>query len=192
MVLLYILFLWPQIQQILPSFLSPSFITGDSLRPDLVLITKNSTLYILELTLGFESNIQINSDRKASKYSSIILDLKHAYSDVKFVNLSMSTLGIMGRSSESLLLMLEDLKLDKNAQKHIIRKIINIAIRCSYYVFFRRKKSWTSSDLLDFLSISYLSLHSILFPPLYCNIDKLIIAIDLQIASYTLPYERGV
>ena len=51
----------------LPSFLSPSVITGDSLRPDLVLISINSTLYILELTLGFESNIQINGDRKASK-----------------------------------------------------------------------------------------------------------------------------
>ena len=104
----------------------------------------------MELTLGFESNIQINSDRKASKYSSIILDLKPAYSDVKFVNLSMSALGIMGRSSESLLLMLEDLKLDKNAKKHINRKIINITIRCSYYVFCSRNKSWTNPDLLDF------------------------------------------
>ena len=66
----------------------------------------------------------------------------------------------MGRSSESLLLMLEDLKLDKNAQKHIIRKIINIAIRCSYYVFCRRNKSWTNPDLLDFSFTSYLSLHS--------------------------------
>ena len=90
----------------LPSFLSPSVITGDFLRPDLVFISKNSILYILELTVGFESNIQINSDRKASKYSSLILDLKHTYSDVKFVNLSMSTIGIMGKSSESLLLML--------------------------------------------------------------------------------------
>ena len=62
----------------------------------------------------------------------------------------MSTLGIMGRSSESLLLMLEDLKLDKNAQKHIVRKIINIAIRCSYYVLCRRNKSGTNHDLLDF------------------------------------------
>ena len=94
----------------IPSFLSPSFITGDSLRPDLVLITKNSTLYILELTLGFESNIEINSGRKASKYSPFILDLKKSYSDVKFVSLSMSTLGIMGKSSESLFLMPDELK----------------------------------------------------------------------------------
>ena len=97
----------------LPSFLSPSVITGDSLRPDLVLIPNNSILYILELTVGLESNIQINSDRKASMYSPLLLDLKHAYSDVKFINLSMSTLGIMGKSSESLLLMFDDLNLTK-------------------------------------------------------------------------------
>ena len=103
--------------------LSPSVITGGSLRPDLVLISNNSTLYILELTLGFESNIQINSVRKASKYSSLLLDLKHAYSVVSFISQSMSTLKSMCKSSESLLLMFDDLKLDKTA------------IRCSYYIF---------------------------------------------------------
>ena len=46
----------------LPSFLSPNIITGDSLRPDLVLAT-DATLYILELTVGFESNIEVNADR---------------------------------------------------------------------------------------------------------------------------------
>ena len=132
----------------LSSCLSPSVITGDSLRS--VLISNNSTLYILELTLGFQSNIQINSDRKASKYSSLLLYLEHFYSDVNFIKLSMSTLGIMGKSSESLLLMFGDLKLDKNAQNHVITKVMNIAIRCSHYIFCRRNKSWTNPDLLDF------------------------------------------
>ena len=50
----------------LPSYLSPSLITGDSPRPDLVMITKNCSLYILELTLEFESNMQINSNHKAT------------------------------------------------------------------------------------------------------------------------------
>ena len=118
----------------LPSFLSPSVITGDSLRPDLVFIPKNSILYILELTVGFESNIQISSDRKASKYSSLILDFKHTYSDVKFINLSMSTIGIIGKSTESLLLMLDNLSLDKPTQNYAIRKVMNIAIRCTYYI----------------------------------------------------------
>ena len=53
----------------LPDFLSPSLVTGDSLRHDLLLITKNKTLYILELTIGFETNSKVNSDRKALKYN---------------------------------------------------------------------------------------------------------------------------
>ena len=86
----------------LPSFLSPSIITGDSLRPDLVLVTDTS-LYILELTVGFESSLQINSDRKKAKHHSLISDLTPTFSNIKFINLSMSTLGLLSKSSDSLL-----------------------------------------------------------------------------------------
>ena len=47
----------------LPSFPPPSLVTGDSLRPDLVPILNIMSVYLLELTVGFESNITINSDR---------------------------------------------------------------------------------------------------------------------------------
>ena len=69
---------------------------------------------------------------------------------IKFVNLSMSAIGLMGKSSESLLLMLEDLNTDKSAQKYTIRKIMNIAIRCTYYVFCCHNKPWNNPDLLGF------------------------------------------
>ena len=101
----------------LPSFFSPCVITGDALRLELVFISRNSILDILKLTVGFESNIQINSDRKASKYGSLIMDITHAYSDVQFINLSMSTIVIIGNSSASLLLMLDDLDLSKTCSK---------------------------------------------------------------------------
>ena len=68
----------------LPSFLSPSIITGDSLRPDLVLVT-NTSPYILEQTVGFESNLQINSDRKKAKYHSLVSDLTPTFSNIKFI-----------------------------------------------------------------------------------------------------------
>ena len=48
----------------LPFFSSPSLITDDSLRLDLVLISPVNTLYLLELTVGFETNIEKNSTRK--------------------------------------------------------------------------------------------------------------------------------
>ena len=71
----------------LPSFLSPCLITCDSFCPDILLFTENKILYILELTIGFETNIQINSNQVAAKYSSSISDLSPDYSKVMFINL---------------------------------------------------------------------------------------------------------
>ena len=53
----------------LSAFQSPSFISGESLRPDLLLLSrKKKILYILGLTVGFESNLEVNSRRKSAKY----------------------------------------------------------------------------------------------------------------------------
>ena len=73
----------------LPSFPSPSLITGDSLRPDLVLVLNNTNVYLLELTVGFESNIKVNSDRKAAKYHPPLTSLRTEYTNINFVNFSM-------------------------------------------------------------------------------------------------------
>ena len=134
----------------LPNFPSPSLITGDSLRPDLILVLNNASVYVLELTVGFESNIKINSDRKATKYRPLINHLHSSYSTVTFVNLSMSATGIFGTSSESFLSMLTDLQLDDKTKKNALLKTMNIAVRCTYCIFCRRKKSWTHPNLLTF------------------------------------------
>ena len=124
----------------LPSFPSPSLVTGDSLRPDLVTVLNNTSVYLLEPKVGFESNITINSDRKLAKYRPLFKSLRTNYTSIKFVNLSMSALGIFGTSSDSLLQLLQDLHLDDNVQKNIVKKASNIAIRCSYYIYCRSNK----------------------------------------------------
>ena len=130
------------------TFPSPCLITGDSFRPDLLLLTDNKILYILELTVGFETNIQNNSDRKNAKYSSLINDLSPSYSKVVFINLSMGAIGVMGSSCNSLLSLLHELHFDKTITKRIIMKAMNISIRSSYYIFCRRNKPWTNPELL--------------------------------------------
>ena len=132
----------------LPSFLSSCFITGESYRPDLLLLTDKNLLYILELTVSFETNMQNNSDRKATKYSSLINDFFLSYSKVQFVNLSMSAIGAMGSSCISLLSLLNDLRFDKTIHKRIIMKNMSISIRSSYYIFCRWNKPWTNPELL--------------------------------------------
>ena len=89
----------------LPSFLSPCLITGESLRPDLLLLTENKSLYILELTLGFETNIKINSNRKTVKYNALLSELSPSYNTVTFINLSTGAIRAMGSSCTSFFLI---------------------------------------------------------------------------------------
>ena len=103
----------------LPSFLSPILITGNSFRPDLLLLIDAKILYILELTIGFETNIQNNSDRKAAKYSSLINDLSLSCSKVVFVNILMGAIGVMGSSCNFLLSLLHELYFDKKITKEL-------------------------------------------------------------------------
>jgi hypothetical protein len=48
----------------LPGYISPSVITGDELRPDLLITLENKCIYILELTVGFESNSSLTQLEK--------------------------------------------------------------------------------------------------------------------------------
>ena len=97
----------------LPGFISPSVITGDQLRPDLLLAIENKVLYILELTVGFETNLKTNSVRKHEKYLPLIAHQKKKYNQVKFINVSVSSLGVFAESTKSLFDMLQDLKYDE-------------------------------------------------------------------------------
>ena len=56
----------------IPGFIIPSSLTGDSLRPDLLIVTHDRCLYILEITVGFETNLWNNSHRKQLKYETLI------------------------------------------------------------------------------------------------------------------------
>ena len=96
----------------LPQYLSPSLVTGDDLRPDMLISTPSNTLYVLELSVGFETNLDNNADRKFSKYRYLLNDLTSKYRHVKFVNLSIGSLGIFGQSCDSFIQMCSDLTID--------------------------------------------------------------------------------
>ena len=59
----------------LPGFESPSIITGDDYRPDLLITTSEKQLYIVELTVAYESNLENNVNRKKAKYRDLIKQL---------------------------------------------------------------------------------------------------------------------
>ncbi|CAB4003346.1 Hypothetical predicted protein [Paramuricea clavata] len=133
----------------LPGYKSPSIVTGDTFRPDLLLSINSDCLYILELSVGYESNLQTNVDRKRRRYEDLITQQKKQFKSVKFVNFSISSLGVFSKDCHSFLDMLTDLGLDKRHQYFAIRKIMSIAIRTTYYIFCCRDKDWLNPELLN-------------------------------------------
>ena len=134
----------------LPGYLSPCIITGNSLRPDMLLSTVDNRLYIIELTVGFETNIADNAHRKELKYHSLVTDLANEYHSVEFINLSINCLGIFGQSSESFLNMCTELGFDNHHLHFTISKLFAIAIRTTYYIFCMRNKPWCNPELLSY------------------------------------------
>ncbi len=135
----------------LPGYKSPSIITGETYRPDLLLATSSKYLYIIERTVGFESNLQKNVERKKSKYKELISEQKEHFDSVKFVNLSISSLGVFAKECSTFIQILDDLSFEKTQQNYCIRKITTIAIRTTYYIFCcRKKKEWSCPELLTF------------------------------------------
>ena len=115
-------------------FQNPSVITGDVERPDIVFI-KEKVCFVLELTVGFETNIQKNSERKRNKYADLIKRLEKDY-DVKYLDLSMGSIGVIGNESKGIKTMFEKLGLTKEESNYLLKKVINVCLHphTSYFV----------------------------------------------------------
>ena len=72
------------------------------------------------------------------------------YRCVRFVNLSMSSFGVFSDECFMFLDMMNDIGIDKKHQLYIIKKMINIAIRATYYIFCCRNRNWGSPDIMQF------------------------------------------
>ena len=127
-------------------FQSPSVITGDAERPDIVVV-KERSCYLMELTVGFETNIKKNSERKRKKYGDLIKQLEKEYT-VKYCDLSLGAIGVIGTESKNIQSTFEELGLMKDESSYLIRKIINVCLRTSYYIFCQRNKEWEAPSLL--------------------------------------------
>ena len=87
-------------------------------------------MYVLELTVGFKTNLCNNSVRKHNKYKYLIVSLSQSYEDDQFINLSMGTLEVYSKSCNSFFSMMDELKLSDVEKKYIARTATNLAIRC--------------------------------------------------------------
>ena len=173
--------------------MSPSLIIGDSFRPDFHLVRENNALYILELTLDFETNIQANSVRKAIKYTPLLPDLFSFYNRVILINVSKGTLCIIGSSCNSFLTLLKDLNFCKVTQRIISMKTMNIATRSAYPSFFRKRYIMKQPYTPDLLNIYFPFLpfhHSVMlyfqyYCYYFCFVNSLLLLLEIVHRAFT-------
>ena len=134
----------------LPGYLSPSILTGESLRPDMLLRIVEKLRYIIELPVGFQINLERDAERKKIKYRSLLEHFKNTYRTVKFINLSTRSLAIFVQASESFFDICKVLGRKKPHLNYLTSKIATIIIRTSYCIFCMRNKPWTDPELLSY------------------------------------------
>ena len=133
----------------LPDYLSPTMITGEDLQPDMVICDNSGKWYVLELTCCYETYISKSVSRKKQKYDQLIKDLSTTR-DIVFINLVIRSIGTIAKESKLLIDMLEKIGLNDNEISATIRKLINITIRSTYFIFCKRDSEWPNPDLLTF------------------------------------------
>ena len=110
----------------LPRFISPCIVTGDKLRPDMLLSIGKNTLYVIELIVWFETNLNSNAEWKHEKYYQLTRDLSSDLHSIKFINLSLCALGIFGKSCEPFEDTCKELEFDEQHTDFIVRKLSTI------------------------------------------------------------------
>ena len=111
---------------------NPPVITGDEQWAGFAIV-KSDNLLLLELTVGFETNIKKNFDRKVKRYQQLLAELSNKYK-VYYVNLSLGAIGIIGKDS-LIMTAMGNFDLSKETLNFIVNRTINACIRTTYYIF---------------------------------------------------------
>ncbi len=144
----------PQIIADLPGHLSsdstiPSHILPTSQRPDLVLLFPNKTIFVIELTVPFDTNIYAACSRKTDRYASLITDLRLSSYVTRFFSLEIGSRGFISDSNFNALKSI--LPTDSTIRPRQLRSDLSrISTLCSYAIFrSRTEPSWISPPLLS-------------------------------------------
>ena len=133
-----------------PSFVTPSVITDDTLRPDLLLHFQSKCPNIVELTVCFESNMVKSANRRQFSYLELVKHMEEKYKQIKFAILSIIALGLFDKTSSDFTDTMKDLHMDNVQTCLLIGEIIYIAINTSYYVIWLCNKQWYNPVLMKY------------------------------------------
>ena len=121
-------------------------------RPDMIIFNNTKDkICVVELIVGFETNIAKNCKRKAIRYEDLCSSLKQRFGHVKYINLSMGAIGMIGKECKDFygfLHMDEDMELESPQMNYLVKKLIGCCIRSIYYRFGVNDKQWVTPKAL--------------------------------------------
>ena len=85
------------------------------------------------ITVGCENKLNHNEERKHEKYHYLTRDLSSDFNNIKVINLSLSALGIFGKSWVPFIAMCNELESDKQRSDFIVRKLSTIIVQSMLY-----------------------------------------------------------
>ena len=129
----------------IPEYKTPGNLFN-SQRPDIALKHGNN-VYVIELTICFETNFEKSRNYKKTRYEHLELNLKDSKNILRIFYIEFSSLGFSSPSIIELTRLLRELHIDV---KRMIEISSEVCIRTSYYIFNRRDKEWTTPDTLKY------------------------------------------
>ena len=126
-------------------------------RPDIAILEKRR-ITILELTCPFETGFNKSHEFKARRYNNLRKALITPSAQFNLILLEISTLGF-GKMIKTFSKFLKELKLDDERIIDKYQEDQEVAVRTSYYIYYRRRKDWTDSELVYI----YIYYHYLLF-----------------------------
>ena len=102
-------------------------------RPDFAIVKDDNLLLLLELTVGFETNINKNFDRKAKRYQQLLAKLSNKY-NVYHVNLTLGAIGIIVKDS-LIMTAVGNFDLSKETLSFKVNRTINVCMRTIFYAY---------------------------------------------------------
>ena len=86
--------------------------------------------------------------RKEIRYIDLCSSLKQRFGNVKYFNLSMGAIGMIGKECKDFYGFLdEDMELESQ-MNYLVKKLIGCCIRSTYYLFCMKDKQWVTPKLL--------------------------------------------
>ena len=119
----------------------------NSSKPDIVLV-KNNCMYLIELTICFETNTTKSRKFKISRYSEIENETKQKYDKIVKLYIEITSTGFITKDIKDFLSLIKNKHIDS---ARLMNKMSEVAIRGYFYIYIRRNKSWPKPSLLKFI-----------------------------------------